>query len=92
MDLVARKPICRGEPITMDYATFCGGPEMEAFECDCGAGADMCRGTIRGTDYLLAEVQEVYGDHVSSFIHRSRQEGLHIVSSSSSSSSDHISK
>jgi D-alanine-D-alanine ligase-like ATP-grasp enzyme len=65
LDLVARRSIGDGESLTVDYATFCG-PSMESFECACGAAC--CRGTVQGTDYLLPELMDRYGDHVSDFI------------------------
>jgi len=45
LDVVARRDIARGEPVTIDHATT-HGPGMPAFECHCGSAA--CRGTIRG--------------------------------------------
>lgn len=65
LDIYARRPIARGEAITMDYATFCG-PEMEPFECDCGA--ESCRGVVRGTDAAEAWVPERYGPRVSDYV------------------------
>lgn len=69
LDLVARRPIRRGERVTVDYATFCG-PAMEPFACRCGA--DGCRGVVRGTDHLEAFVAERYGEHVSDYVRRAR--------------------
>ena len=65
LNLIARRAIPCGEAITLEYATFCG-PEMEPFACQCGA-AD-CRGTIRGTDYLLPAIRRQYAAHASDFI------------------------
>ena len=73
LDLVARRPLAAGEPVTMDYATFCG-PRMLAFACHCGAEA--CRGVIRGSDHLLTDLQQWYGDHVSDFVRRARAHAL----------------
>lgn len=70
LDLVARRPIARGEPIAIDYATFCG-PTMEAFACRCGSG--LCRGTIRGADGLDPSVLDRYGDHVSDYVRQRRR-------------------
>jgi len=69
LDLVARRPIAKGEAITMDYSTFCG-PTMEPFDCACGSPA--CRRVIRGTDGLLPALAERYGDHVSDYVRRMR--------------------
>ena len=65
LDLVARRPITAGEQLTADYATFCGR-SMAEFDCACGAAT--CRGVVRGTDHLLPELVQRYGDHVSDFI------------------------
>jgi D-alanine-D-alanine ligase-like ATP-grasp enzyme len=64
LDLVARRPIARGESITCDYGTFCG-ELMAPFACNCGASE--CRGMIQGSDHLL-ERMDVYGDHVSPWV------------------------
>lgn len=65
LDIHARRPIGRGEPITMDYATFCG-PDMEPFECDCHE--EVCRGTIRGSDAAAGWVPERYGTRVTDWV------------------------
>eukprot|EP00386_Alphamonas_edax_P000578 GDKI01001811.1.p1 GENE.GDKI01001811.1~~GDKI01001811.1.p1 ORF type:complete len:322 (-),score=75.40 GDKI01001811.1:126-1091(-) len=66
LDLKARRLIKRGEPISMDYATFCD-EEMEPFTCKCGA--PTCRGLIKGDDYKLPHIFETYGlDHISDAI------------------------
>ncbi len=65
LDMVARRDIASGEELTMDYATFCG-PEMKPFDCLCPS--PLCRDVIRGTDYLLPELRERYGDHVSPYV------------------------
>jgi SET domain len=70
LDVVARRPIAAGEEITLDYATFCN-ELMPAFECRCGSS--LCRGTIRGDDFLQDFVAR-YGDHVSDYVRRRRRE------------------
>lgn len=65
LNLVARRDIAAGEELTVEYATFCG-PSMAAFECRCGS--PDCRGTIRGTDYLLPEIRLRYAGHASDFV------------------------
>ncbi len=65
LDLAARREIPEGEELTVDYATFCG-PSMAEFECHCGA--KDCRGTIRGSDFLLPEIRRRYSGHVSDFL------------------------
>lgn len=72
LDLVARWPIAEGEPLTMEYATFCG-PDMEPFFCHCGASSGPsgpCRHTIRGSDCLRPDIVGPYGKHVSDFVLR----------------------
>jgi D-alanine-D-alanine ligase-like ATP-grasp enzyme len=61
LDLVARRPIAKGDAISCDYGTFCD-EMMEPFSCGCGSAG--CRGEIRGTDYLLPRIAD-YGRHVS---------------------------
>lgn len=69
LNMVARRPIQRGEQITMDYATFCSDL-MQPFVCQCGA--PDCRGEIRATDHLAPFVER-YGDHLSDYVHTKRQ-------------------
>lgn len=68
LDLVARRPIRRGEEILVDYATFYD-ETMTPFECTCGAAA--CRGRIRGDDYLL-DLVDRYEGHLSDHVARRR--------------------
>jgi D-alanine-D-alanine ligase len=70
LDMVARRPIQAGEQITVDYATFCN-EMMKDFECNCGV--DLCRGTVRGMDYLEPFVER-YGPHISDYVRRKRAE------------------
>lgn len=72
LDLVARRDIVAGEPLSVDYATFCG-PTMRSFDCTCGTAC--CRTVIRGTDYQIPEVLAKYGDHVSDFIRSAIRSG-----------------
>jgi len=71
LDIVARKPIKKGQQITMDYATFCCD-NMQTFTCHCGSSE--CRGTVTGTDYLQ-KFLEKYGNHVSDYV-RSKRSSL----------------
>ena len=68
LDVEARTRIEPGDEITLDYATFYN-EVMPDFECDCGA--DGCRGTVRGTDYLQPFVDR-YWSHVSDYVRRRR--------------------
>ena len=65
LDLVARREVAAGEELTVDYATF-SGPMMSPFECQCGS--PHCRKIIAGSDHLLPEIRERYGNHVSDFV------------------------
>jgi len=65
LNVVARRPIPKGEQILMDYATFCGD-NMQAFDCFCNS--KDCRKKITGQDYLLPNLEEKYGDHVSPWV------------------------
>jgi uncharacterized protein len=55
--LVARRDIAAGEELTIDYALFLGDPGF-AVECRCRTAA--CRGVVRGTDWMRADVRERY--------------------------------
>jgi hypothetical protein len=68
LDVVARRPIARGEEIVLDYATFYD-ERMPPFNCACGARE--CRGVVRGDDYLLDEVSR-YEGHFSDYLARRR--------------------
>jgi D-alanine-D-alanine ligase len=69
LDLVTRRPVADGEELTIDYATFTG-PELEPFDCACGASA--CRGRIGPADHLDPALAARYGDHVSDYVRRAR--------------------
>jgi len=75
LNLVARRSIRLGEEITVDYATLFN-ERMPAFACRCET--PMCRGTIRGSDYL-ADFVDRYGEHVSDYVRAKRAErpGVH---------------
>ena len=75
LDITARRAIPLGEEISLDYATRYN-ELMPAFECECSS--PLCRGTIRGTDYLT-DVVDRYGDHVSDYVRgkRSGRPGVH---------------
>ena len=55
--LVSMRDIGAGEELTIDYALFLGDPDF-AMDCHCRAAA--CRGTLRGTDWMIADLQERY--------------------------------
>lgn len=69
LDVAARTAIAAGEAITLDYGTFYN-EVMPSFDCRCGA--ERCRETIRGTDYLGTFIER-YGDHVSAYVREARR-------------------
>eukprot|EP00474_Spongospora_subterranea_P010538 CRZ10996.1 hypothetical protein [Spongospora subterranea] len=67
-NVYARTNIKEGEQLTMDYATFCSGPLMHAFECECEASS--CRKKITPLDYSeRSELRQVYGTRVTDYIY-----------------------
>jgi uncharacterized protein len=57
--LVAMREIAVGEELTIDYALFLADPGF-AMQCRCGTA--VCRGMVRGTDWMRADVRERYRD------------------------------
>jgi uncharacterized protein len=55
--LVAMREIAVGEELTIDYSLFLADPGF-AMQCRCGTA--VCRGTVRGTDWMRADVRERY--------------------------------
>lgn len=55
--LVSMRDIAAGEELTLDYALFLADPDF-AMACHCGAVT--CRGTVTGTDWMRADLQERY--------------------------------
>ena len=67
--LTARWDIAPGEEITIDYAML-GGEEDHRSEWTCRCGALDCRGTIRGTDWMLPALRDRYSGHFIPFVNR----------------------
>jgi hypothetical protein len=65
--LVARRDIAADEELTVDYALHTADPDWE-LDGPCNCGSALCRGTVRGSDWRLPEVQERYLGHFSPFI------------------------
>jgi uncharacterized protein len=55
--LVSMRDIGVGEELTIDYILFLSDPDF-TMECHCGAAT--CRRTLRGTDWMRADLQERY--------------------------------
>ena len=64
--LVAMRDVEKGEELTTDYALF-DTPDAE-MECRCGTSA--CRGTIRGSDWELPDLQSRYAGYFSTYVQR----------------------
>ena len=65
--LVARSDIVAGQEMCGDYGLW----ECEAgWSLLCECGAEVCRGTITGEDYLQPELQERYSGHFMPFLTR----------------------
>ena len=65
--LVARRDISAGEELAVDYALHTANPSWE-LDGPCKYGSPFCRGTVRGSDWRLPEVQDRYRGHFSPFI------------------------
>jgi len=65
--LTAKRDIEAGEEITFDYATSeSNEDELGLVQCLCESG--LCRGELRGDDYLRPELIERYGDHFQPYL------------------------
>lgn len=64
--LVALRDIAPGEELTFDYAMA----ETHDQEFACRCGSSLCRGTIRGTDYLLPNLRERYHGYFSGWLEK----------------------
>lgn len=59
-DIVARRDICAGDELTVDYATSSGAP---GFRMTCTCGSPSCRHEISSEDFSIVELQERYRGH-----------------------------
>ena len=67
--LITRRTIEPGEELTMDYSMWI--PDLSwKMRVQCSCGNTCCRGTIRGSDWNLQELQDRYKGHFSPFINR----------------------
>lgn len=65
--VVAMRDIEPGEELCFDYATT-DSSDYDEFPCSCGAS--NCRGTVRGDDWRLPELQSRYKDWFSLYLQR----------------------
>lgn len=61
----ARRDIAPGEELTVDYALLTDDPTWSML---CNCGSPLCRGSVRGDDWRLPELQQRYVNHFSPFI------------------------
>jgi hypothetical protein len=73
--VVARRDIAAGEELTLDYALHTANPERE-LDGPCNCGSPLCRGTVRGIDWRLPELRDMYRDHFSTEFSEGRLLGL----------------
>jgi uncharacterized protein len=64
--LVAMRDVEPGEELTTDYAMF----DTSEGTIDCHCGSPSCRRVIRGTDWLLPELQAKYDGYFSWYLQR----------------------
>lgn len=58
--LTARRDIAAGEELTNDYGTSAG---LADFVMPCNCGTPLCRGSVTGEDWRIAELRGRYGRH-----------------------------
>jgi uncharacterized protein len=67
--LTARRSILAGEEAAMDYAMHFADPAC-TMKQPCNCGSSLCRGQIRGTDWMLDDLQKRYLGHFSPLLNR----------------------
>jgi SET domain-containing protein len=68
---VALREIEAGEELTHDWATT----DDDDYEMECRCGAETCRRVITGQDWRRKELQEKYGEHISSYLREKIRRG-----------------
>ena len=66
-EIIAMRDIAAGEELTIDYALHSA---QAGWTMVCRCGSSRCRGTIRGDDWRLPDLQERYRGHWPPFIAR----------------------
>lgn len=64
-EVVTRRPIRRGEELTIDYSTNVG---WEGYSLSCACGARNCRRIVTSYGHLNAKLKREYGNKVSRFL------------------------
>jgi SET domain-containing protein len=67
--LTARRSITAGEEAAMDYAMHFADPAWTMRQ-PCSCGSSLCRGQIRGTDWMLDDLQKRYLGHFSPLVNQ----------------------
>ena len=67
LTVAARRDIPAGEELTLDEALISDDP---GWTMACRCGASVCRGTVTGADWRMAEVQGRYAGHFSPFLNK----------------------
>ena len=62
--LETRSEVAEDEELTVDYALH----TAVDWAMPCGCGSSLCRGTVRGSDWRLPDLQERYSGHFSPFL------------------------
>jgi hypothetical protein len=63
--LVAMRDIEIGDELSFDYAT-CDDSDYDEFTCSCGS--TLCRGTVTGLDWKLADLRKKYDGWFSAYL------------------------
>lgn len=67
LNLVARRPIKKGEEVTVDYSTYVSSNVItNQFQCFCKS--KNCRKLVNYSDYKEKWFQELYDGHVSDYV------------------------
>ena len=67
--LTARRSITAEEEATMDYAMHFADPAWTMRQ-PCSCGSSLCRGQIRGADWMLDDLQRRYLGHFSPLLNQ----------------------
>ena len=57
---IARRPIDKGEELTIDYATYWGPEDKETITWECHCGSSHCRSTFTSLEWMKKDLPERY--------------------------------